>query len=180
MAKQSYMTLDPNEEVVHVYHRHIISYIPIVVATAIVLAVSFFAEAWLTANTAIFSSIVSASTITMVIMLLDLLMILVAVAAFFIFRQNRLILTNIHLIEITQSGLFGRELSKFSLDELQDAKGTRQGVLPTLLNYGEVLIQTAGERDNFLFRPVGSPLEAAEAINDMHESFERAHTYIRP
>lgn len=176
----SYMTLNPGEEVLHVYHRHIISYVPIIIATTLVLIVSFFAESWLTANTASFSSIVSAASLTTLIMVLDFLMILVAIVAFFIFRQNRVVLTNQHFIQITQSGLFNRELSKFSLDEMEDARGTRKGILATLLGYGEILIETAGERENFLFRPVGNPLEVAEIINDAHETFEKAHTFVRP
>ncbi len=177
---ETYMTLNPGEEVLYIYHRHIINYVPVIVATVLVLLASAFAQSWLTANTNVFGSLVSAATVTTLIMVVDLLMIVVAVVAYIIFRQNRVILTNQHLTQITQTGLFGRVLSKFSLDELQDVKGTRKGVLPTLLNYGEILIETAGENENFVFRPVGDPLTVAETINDAHEIFEKEHTYVRP
>ncbi len=180
MAQETYMTLNPGETVLHVYHRHIISYVPIIVAAVLVLIGSFIAESWLTSNVGLFTSLLPAATVTTLIMAIDLLMIVVAVVAFLIFRQNRVVLTNQHFIQITQSGLFNRELSKFSLDEMEDARGTRKGFLATLLNYGEILIETAGERENFLFRPVGNPLEVAETINDAHEIYEREHTFIRP
>lgn len=180
MAQESYMVLNPGEEVLNVYHRHFISYFPVLLSTILVLGASFFAETWLTANTSLFNSFVSAATLTSLIMAVDFLMIVVAIVAFIIFRQNRIVLTNQHLIQITQSGLFHRVLSKFSLDELQDVKGTRSGVLATILDYGEILIETAGEDENFLFRPIGRPLEAGEAINDAHETFERTHTFIHP
>jgi hypothetical protein len=179
MAHQSYMDLNPGEEILNVYHRHFISYFPVLLSTILVLGASFFAETWLTLNAGLFGSFLPAATLTAVIMAVDLLMIVVAIVAYFIFRQNRVVLTNQHLLQITQAGLFHRILSKFSLDELQDVKGTRSGILATALDYGEILIETAGENENFLFRPVGNPLEVAETINDAHEVFEREHTFIR-
>lgn len=180
MAHHGYMDLNPGEEILKVYHRHFISYFAVLISTILVLLASFMAEAWLTVNPGIFAPFISASTITTLIMAVDILMIVVAVVAYLIFRQNRVILSNQHLIQITQSGLFKRELSKFSLDELQDVQGTRKGLFATLFNYGEILIETAGENENFLFRPVADPLGTAETINDAHEIYEREHTYIRP
>ncbi len=171
--------LNPGEELVSIFRRHIINLVPIIVSTVLVVLVSTFAQGWLTLHQSDFPGL-PVPLITTALMVLSLLSIAILVIAFFIFRQNRVILTNQHVIEITQSGLFGRTLSKFSLDELQDVRGSRTGFFATILNYGEVLIETAGEEENFLFRPVGDPLAVAEVINDTHEQFERAHTFVHP
>lgn len=175
-----YLDLNPDEQVVRVFRRHIINYLPVLFSTIVIVIVSILAETWLTTHATLIPSVIPIATITLGLLIIQGIAFAVAIIGFFVFRANRIVLTNQHLLQITQSGLFGRNLSKFSLDELQDVKGTRKGVFATIFNYGELLIQTAGESENFLFRPVGDPLVSAETINDTHENFEKAHTFIRP
>ncbi len=172
--------LEPGEQIILVTRRHIINFIPILVAAGLVLFASVALPAFLALHADVFGSInLPIAAISSVLLLLDLLAGVIVIVGFLIFRQSRLILTNIHLIQIIQSGLFGRSLSKFSLDELQDVKGNRSGFFATVFNYGELNIQTAGTTDNFVFRPVANPLVIAETINDAHEAFEKAHTFVR-
>ena len=179
MASSSYLALDSDETIIAIFHRHFINFFPILVSTILIVIASFFGEGWLTTHQSQFTFL-PVPQLTAVLMVIVLLAIGIAVAAYFIFQQSRIILTNKHLIQITQAGLFGRDLSKFSLDELQDVKGSRKGLFATIFNYGDLLIQTAGESDNFLFRPVGDPLNVAAIINGAHESFEKAHNFVRP
>jgi hypothetical protein len=174
--------MEPGEQIVVEARRHIISYLPIVAATIIVFIASNFAIGYLTLHQAEIQPFLPfpVASLSGILMLIDLLMIVIAVLAFYIYRENRIVLTNLHFVEFTQTGLFGRRLSKLSLDELQDVTGERRGVLATILNYGVIITETAGAVPEFQFGPVADPISLAEVINDTHEAFERAHTYERP
>lgn len=172
--------LEPGEVLIKVIRLHIINLLPVLVSTALVVAGSFFASGWLGLHANLVETVVPVSTAVMGLIVLDILMVAILAVSFIIFRQNRIVLTNIHLLQVKQNGLFGRSLSKFTLDELQDVKGSRQGVFATLFNYGDLMIETAAAKDNFVFGPVPNPLPVAELINDSHERFEKQHTYERP
>ncbi len=58
-------------------------------------------------------------------------------------------ITNKRLMAIDQRGLFSRTTASFRLERLQDIIVSVNGIIPTLLNYGSLEIQTAGEERNF-------------------------------
>ncbi len=68
-----------------------------------------------------------------------------------------LILTNKRIIDIEQKGLFSREVSTFRLDKIQDITTEVHGILATLLDFGDVHIQTAGESRDFIAKGVPRP-----------------------
>lgn len=74
------------------------------------------------------------------------------------------ILTNERIIDIKQTGLFGRDVSEFKLDRIQDVTVHAKGVFPTIFNYGDVRIQTAGEKVDFIFEQVPSPYKVKDTI----------------
>jgi uncharacterized membrane protein YdbT with pleckstrin-like domain len=178
MAQPEYLAMNPGEQVIVEAHRHWINVLPFFVSTAIVIVAGFLAIGYVGANPDAASKLfpgLSIGIITPVVALLDIVAIITLFFAYTVYRQNKIILTNMHFIQITQTGLFGRTLSKLSLDELQDVRGSRKGVFGTILNYGEILIETAGNEENFFFRPVSDPLNVAEKINDTHEYYEREY-----
>lgn len=177
MARQEYLAMNPNEEVILEVHRHWINVFPFFVSTAVVVAFGFFVIGYVGANPVSAEKVFPGLTlgiVTPVVALLDILALFILFFAYIVYRQNRIILTNMHFIQITQTGLFARTLSKLSLDELQDVRGTRKGVFATIFNYGEIMIESAGSEPNFFFRPCPDPLNIAEQINDTHEYYEKS------
>ena len=61
------------------------------------------------------------------------------------------IITDRRIVNVDQNGLFSREVSELEHIRLQDVTTDVRGFFPTLFNYGDVFIQTAGERDRFDF-----------------------------
>lgn len=177
MAEPNYLNLNPEEEVLLEAHRHWVNVLPFFISTAIVIVAGFLAIGYVGSNPESAERLFPGLTVgivTPVVALLDVLALVILFFAYIVYRQNRIILTNMHFVQITQTGLFARTLSKLSLDELQDVRGTRKGVFGTILNYGEILIETAGNEENFFFRPAPDPLNIAEAINDTHEYYEKS------
>ncbi len=68
-----------------------------------------------------------------------------------IYRQNRLIVTDINITQILQYGLFNRKVSQLNLINVEDVTSIQKGILPTLFGFGELKIETAGEQANFHF-----------------------------
>lgn len=84
------------------------------------------------------------------------------------------ILTDERIIDIEQTGLFGRNVSEFKLDRIQDITVHAKGILETIFNYGDVRIQTAGEKVEFIFAQVPNPYAAKDII------LKTAHADSRP
>lgn len=178
MVEPSYLKMNPGEEVILESHRHWVNIAPFFASTAIVITIGFYMIGYVGSNPESANRLfpgLSLGIVTPLVALLDVFAIIILFFAYSVYRQNKIVLTNMHFIQITQTGLFGRTLSKLSLDELQDVRGSRKGVFGTILNYGEILIETAGNEENFFFRPAPDPLNIAEQINDTHEYYERKY-----
>lgn len=73
------------------------------------------------------------------------------------------IVTNERIIDIEHSGIFKREVSEFSLKNVQDVTIEIPGMIPSLLKYGNVIVQTAGEK-NFKVMQIPCPERVKDII----------------
>lgn len=79
------------------------------------------------------------------------------------------IITSERIINIEQKGLFVRSMSEVKFSRIQDVTAEVKGVIPTVLNYGDVYIQTAGEVERFVFRQVPDPYGLKDAIMNLQK-----------
>ncbi len=85
------------------------------------------------------------------------------------------IVTNRRILNIEQNGLFGRTVSELRLYRIQDVTAIVNGFVKTLFNFGEVEIQTAGERERFMFEEIPNPNEVAKTILELSEHDRADH-----
>ncbi len=78
------------------------------------------------------------------------------------------IITNERIVNIEQKGLFLREASDLEFSKIQDVTTDVIGLIPTVLNYGDVYIQTAGETERFRFRQVPDPYAIKSLIMEQY------------
>lgn len=64
------------------------------------------------------------------------------------------IVTNNRVVNIEQLGLFSRHTSELKHNKIQDVTSEVQGLVPTLFGYGNVYIQTAGNKQRFVFKQI--------------------------
>ena len=76
------------------------------------------------------------------------------------------IITNQRVIDIEQKGFFHREVASCHLEDVQDITTNIAGLIPTLLNYGDLRIQTAGESREFLLTLAARPDFVKQKINE--------------
>jgi len=82
---------------------------------------------------------------------------------------NVQIVTNERIVDITQTSLLHHTISELHLSNLQDVTGEVKGLFPTLLNFGDVYLQTAGESKRFEFCMVPNPTAVEKLILDLYE-----------
>lgn len=73
------------------------------------------------------------------------------------------IITNERIIDVEQFGLFSREISEIPISRVQDVTIEVHGIIETLLKFGTLRIQTAGERE-FSIHSAPRLYEAKDAI----------------
>lgn len=85
------------------------------------------------------------------------------------------IVTNERIINIEQHGLFSRTVSELRLNQVQDITSETKGFLETFLTYGDVYIQTAGEKSRFQFKNIDNPDEVKLTIARLVAECKRRH-----
>ena len=75
-------------------------------------------------------------------------------------------MTNLHIIDIDQKGLWHREISTVQLQKVQDISSKTEGIIASILNYGELEIQSAGSFTNFSVRGVQKPDLIRQKVNE--------------
>lgn len=104
----------------------------------------------------------------------------ICVSCFTIFIDYYLdiwIVTNHRIIDIEQKGLFNHQVAEQSLDMVQDVSSRVNGILPTMLDYGVVLVQTAGTRTLFEFKQIPHPSVVARTISSLTEEYREKHSH---
>lgn len=83
------------------------------------------------------------------------------------------IITDNRVVNIEQKGLFSRQISELELENIQDITTEVKGMLPTFLNYGNVYIQTAAEKERFIFRNIPDPYHTKDVLMALQKKQER-------
>jgi len=83
------------------------------------------------------------------------------------------IVTNERIININQKGFFCRNISELKLTKIQDVTSEIAGVIPTLLDYGNIHVQTAGEKERFVFYQIPNPNKVKNVIAHLQEKEKR-------
>jgi len=170
--------LDPGENVVERIDRYWIDLMPVTVSAALIVLVV------LTGTYAYFRfreltpAFITPEIIFALGLLLLIIVALMLMSAVYVYTRNYLIVTNKHLIKVQQHGLFSRQTSELRFGNVEDVRGGRHGVLGTLLDYGDIEVQTAGTSENFLFRTVHHPQLLADRLLEYQEHFK--HPVLTP
>jgi uncharacterized membrane protein YdbT with pleckstrin-like domain len=85
---------------------------------------------------------------------------------------NVLILTNEHIVDVTQIAFFSRKESTLSLESIEDVAITKKGFFQNIFDYGDILIQTAGELPNFDLDKIADPEGVQRMIMEAKENFQ--------
>lgn len=85
------------------------------------------------------------------------------------------IVTTERIMNVEQKGLFNRIASELHLAAVQDVTSLQTGIIGTFLDYGDVSIQTAAEKERFRFQKIDHPEKVKETIIRLIEEDKKRH-----
>lgn len=85
------------------------------------------------------------------------------------------VVTNERIISIEQRGLFARKFSEQQLFLLQDVSSEVHGILATLFHFGDIVAQSAGSKQNAIFKQVPRADQIAVRIMQLAEASRKNH-----
>jgi len=86
-----------------------------------------------------------------------------------LYRNNVIFVTNEKIAQVMYLSIFNRKISQLSIGDIQDVTVAQNGVFPNLIGYGSLIVETAGEQQNYTFTYVPKPYESARVIVGSHE-----------
>lgn len=86
---------------------------------------------------------------------------------------NIYIVTDRRIVDIDFFNLIHKQVSDAEIARIQDVTYTLKGVVGTLFNYGDVLIQTAGTAPNFDFSRTPNPEVVVKILQELRRERER-------
>lgn len=159
-----------NEEVLRVIHRHwfnIFAHFFAIFVFSVLLIGSFLAFPLL------FPEMLDAKNARLFLFVENTFFIFIWLFGFLVWIDYYFdvwIITNERIVNIEQKGLFVRHISELNFSRIQDVTAEVEGILPTVLNYGDVLVQTAGEESRFIFRQVADPYQVKDMVMRLSKS----------
>jgi uncharacterized membrane protein YdbT with pleckstrin-like domain len=89
-----------------------------------------------------------------------------ALEGFLSWYFNVYFVTSMRIIDIDFFNLINKKVSDAEVTKIQDVSYTSSGFLGAMFNFGNVLIQTAADIQEFKFESVGSPDKVAKILDD--------------
>lgn len=154
-------TQEKKEEIILLLRRHWITNLPRLILALILMAAPFF-----------FNLIPGLSTLmvlygAMVRALWYLFTFAFVLESFLSWYFNVNIVTDERIVDIDFYSLIYKEISHCKIDKIQDITFTMGGVTRLLFNFGDVIIQTAGEIPVFKFEAVPRPDLVVKKLNEL-------------
>lgn len=82
------------------------------------------------------------------------------------------IVTNERIVNNVQRGFFNRNIAELSIHMIQDVSVKLVGMIPTMLNFGSVEVQTAAQEGHFMLQQVPKPQSVKDKIMEIIEKTE--------
>jgi hypothetical protein len=82
---------------------------------------------------------------------------------------NVYIITSQRVIDIDFNNLLTKKYSEAGLEQIQDVTSEVIGALPTMFNYGNILIQTASEVNELVFERVPDPEKLIKVLQELRD-----------
>lgn len=89
--------------------------------------------------------------------------------AAFLYTSNVIFVTSEKIAQVLYISLFNRKVSQLSIGDVQDVTVSQNGVMAHIFNYGTLVIESAGEQENYKFTYVPEPYEVSKLIVGAHE-----------
>jgi uncharacterized membrane protein YdbT with pleckstrin-like domain len=165
---------DANEELVIEIRKHPIGLLLILLIGGLVGLITMLIAGYLATadlNTALNTTGLNAMRGPLVATFFVLLIITVVgtLIGVFLYRGNVIYVTSEKIAQVLYTSLFHRKVSQLSIGDVQDVTVSQNGILAHIFNYGTLVVETAGEQQNYTFTFVPDPYVKSRALVGAHE-----------
>lgn len=95
-------------------------------------------------------------------------LIITAISAY-LYQSNVIFVTSEKIAQVLYKNILDRKISQLSIGDVQDVTVTQKGLFARIFHYGTLVIETAGEQQNYTFSFVPNPYQSARGIVSAHE-----------
>lgn len=177
MNLNSIVKIKSYEKVIYILRRHAITFFPYL---AIFIAILLIPVAVFWFFTSAFTGAMqNPNTLTLLVLAASAyyLSTFLFFYSFFVeFYLDSWIITNDRLVDVHQISLFARTVAEVDLYQIQDVTSEVHGFFPTIFNYGNIYLQTAGPIPKFIIHNVHRPDKLREAIIELSSEDKKFHT----
>jgi len=113
--------------------------------------------------------------VVLLLSLFELCVLLFAYNAFMDWYLDIWVVTDERIVDVNQSGVFGREIGELQLSKIQDVNVEQRGLFATVLRYGKIRVQSAGEKVEFEFDGLAHPNEVQKKIIELVQADQQWH-----
>lgn len=166
---------DEKEELITEIRKHPFGIFLIsLVGAFVVVALLIFMVIVSTANfSEIITNSATASNAKLLFIVLCLFLIvgavIVTMISIFLYKSNVIYVTNEKIAQVIYTSIFNRKISQLSIGDVQDVTVTQKGVFSRIYKFGTLVIETAGEQQNYTFSYVPDPYQNSRLIVGAHE-----------
>ena len=164
------------EKVLHILHRHPLTFIPTIILFIVLLSIPVIVY-FLVDN--LFPSLLENFPFYPLAVVMASIYYLSTYLFFYMwfidFYLDMWIVTNDRIIDIEQHSLFSRTITELDLFRIQDVTTNVQGVFSTIFRYGDVSIKTASSTSTVVFRDIPDPNFIREQLIKLADEDRRCH-----
>lgn len=91
----------------------------------------------------------------------------------FRYHHDVWVITDQRLIDGLRRHWFHRQVASADLIDIEDVSAQRAGLLPTLFDYGDLRVQTAGEHSNFVLAGIPRPAHVLSVLDAARDEARR-------
>lgn len=88
----------------------------------------------------------------------------------YLYQSNVVFVTNEKIAQVLYLSIFNRKISQLNIGDVQDVTVKQNGFFAHVFHYGTLVVETAGEQQNYTFNYVPEPHNVARTIITSHEA----------
>lgn len=134
------------------------------IALAILLSASF--RNGLVSNNGTYSSVFIGGAIV-----LSGLTVLGVLLSVIVYVNDVIFVTNEKIAQVLYKNIISRKVSQLNIGDVQDVTVNQNNIIARIFDFGTLVIETAGEQNNYIFTYVPRPARVSNIIIESHESY---------
>lgn len=162
----SFQNQEEDETILLFLRRHFITNLPWIFITLVLLILPQVVSLVID-RTGTSITFVPGRFIVFLLLFYYLLVLTYALVCFFTWFFNISLITDKKIVDIDFSELVYKNVSATKISLIQDTSYTQIGVIRSIFDYGDVMVQTAGTLDNFDFLAVPKPERVIQIVEEL-------------